>query len=337
MKLGKYLKDKFVTLVSFMLFMFLTSILLWLFHSSKELLIMYSVLAVIFLLIAVGWDFIRRKKYYDKLLKNLEQLDKKYLVLETIKEPDFYEGKLNSQIMYEINKNMAENVKQYEKNVVDFKEYIEMWVHEVKLPISSLLLMCHNNKGSVEKKYIKQIKRLDNYTEQVLYYVRSEHAEKDYCIKEVPLKKVVRDVALKNKDDLLEQEIDFIVDEMEHKVSTDYKWLVFILNQIISNSMKYKRQNVTSKIHLWEEEIGNRIILHIKDNGIGIPDQDLPKVYKKSFTGENGRKHAKSTGMGLYIVKSLCDRLGHGILIKSVEGEYTEVSLVFAKNDWYKM
>lgn len=337
MKLGKYLKDKVVTLVSFMMFMFLTSILLWLFHSSVELLIMYGVLAFLFILIAISWDFIRRKKYYDRLLKNLEQLDKKYLVLETINEPNFYEGKLNSQIMYEINKSMAENVKQYEKNVVDFKEYIEMWVHEVKLPISSLLLMCHNNKGSVEKKYVKQIKRLDNYTEQVLYYVRSEHAEKDYCIKEVPLKKVVKDVALKNKDDLLEQEIDFIVDEMEYVVFTDYKWLVFILNQIVSNSMKYKRKNVTSKIHLWEEEIGNRINLHIKDNGIGIPEQDLPRVYEKSFTGENGRKHAKSTGMGLYIVKSLCDRLGHGILIKSVEGEYTEVSLVFAKNDWYKM
>lgn len=337
MKIGKYLKDKVVTLVSFMMFMFLTSILLWLFHSSKELLIMYGVLTILFLLVSVGWDFIKRKKYYDSLLKNLEQLDKKYLVLETIGEPDFYEGKLNNQIMYEINKSMAENVKQYEKNVLDFKDYIEMWVHEVKLPISSLLLMCHNNKGSIEKKYVKQIKRLDNYTEQVLYYVRSEHAEKDYCIKEVPLKKVIRDVALKNKDDLLEQEMDFLVDEMEYIVFTDYKWLVFILNQIISNSMKYKRKDVTSKIHLWEEEIGNRIILHIKDNGVGIPEQDLPRIYEKSFTGENGRKHAKSTGMGLYIVKSLCDRLGHKILIKSVEGEYTEVSLVFAKNDWYKM
>ncbi|MDE7426005.1 MAG: sensor histidine kinase [Lachnospiraceae bacterium] len=337
MKFGKYLKDKWVTLTSFGTFMLLTSVLLWLFHSSMELLVMYSVLAVLFLLIDFGWDYFKRKKYYDKLLNNLEQLDKKYLVLETVNEPDFYEGKLNSQIIYEINKSMAENVKQYEKNVLDFKEYIEMWVHEVKLPISSLLLMCHNNKGNLEKKYIKQIKRLDNYTEQVLYYVRSEHAEKDYCIKEVPLKKVVRDVAIKNKDDLLEQEIDFIVDEMEYIVSTDYKWLVFILNQIISNSMKYKRKDVTSSIHLWEEEIGNRILLHIRDNGIGIPEQDLPKVFEKSFTGENGRKHAKSTGMGLYIVKSLCDRLGHGILIKSVEGEYTEVSLVFAKNDFYKM
>lgn len=337
MKLGKYLKDKCVTLVSFVSFMLLTTMLLWLFHPSMELLVMYSVLAILFLFIALGWDYIKRKKYYDKLLNNLEQLDKKYLVLETVREADFYEGKLNSQIMYEINKSMAENVKQYERRMLEFKEYIEMWVHEVKLPISSLLLMCHNNKGNIEKKYIKQIKRLDNYTEQVLYYVRLEHAEKDYCIKEVSLKKVVRDVAMKNKDDLLEQKIDFVVDEMKNVVFTDYKWLVFILNQIISNSMKYKRKDIILEIHLWEEEMGNQIYLHIRDNGIGIPEQDLPKVFEKSFTGENGRKHAKSTGMGLYIVKSLCDRLGHGILIQSVEGEYTKVSFVFAKNDFYKM
>lgn len=337
MKFGKYLKDKWVTWISFGTFMLLTSMLLWLFHSSTELLVMYSVLAVLFFMVAFGWDYMKRKNYYDKLLNNLEQLDKKYLVLETVNEPHFYEGQLNSQIMYEVNKSMAENVKQYERNVLDFKEYIEMWVHEVKLPISSLLLMCHNSKGIIEKKYIKQIKRLDNYTEQILYYVRSEHAEKDYCIKEVPLKKVVRDVALKNKNDLLELKIDLIVDEMEYAVYTDYKWLVFILNQVISNSMKYKRKDVTPKIHLWEEETGNKILLHIRDNGIGIPEQDLPKVFEKSFTGENGRKHAKSTGMGLYIVKSLCDRLGHGILIKSVEGEYTEVSLGFAKNEFYKM
>lgn len=337
MKLGKYLKDKWVTLVSFVSFMLLTTILLWLFRSSMELLIMYSVLAVLFLFIALGCDYIKRKKYYDKLLNNLEQLDKKYLVLETVKEPDFYEGKLNSQIMYEINKSMSENVKQYERSVLDFKEYIEMWVHEVKLPISSLLLMCHNNKGILEKKYIEQIKRLDNYTEQVLYYVRSEHAEKDYCIKEVPLNKIVRNVAIKNKDDLLEQGIDLIVEKLECTVFTDSKWLVFILNQIISNSMKYKKEGVPPQIHLWEEEMENRIFLHIRDNGIGIPERDLSKVYEKSFTGENGRKHAKSTGMGLYIVKSLCERLGHSILIQSVEGEYTKVSLIFAKHDFYKM
>lgn len=337
MKPSKYLKDKLVTLIFFGTFMLLTIILLELFHLSLELRIMYSTLGILFFMIALGWDYFRRKEYYDKLLQNVEQLDKKYLVLETLKEPDFYEGKLNWQVMYDIHKSMAENVKQYERSVLDFKEYIEMWVHEMKLPISSLLLMCYNNKGAMDKKYVEQIKRLDNYTEQILYYVRSEHAEKDYCIKEVPLKKIVRDVALKNKDDLLEQEIDFIVDKMESVVSTDSKWLVFILNQIISNSIKYKKDNVTLKIHLWEEELENRIFLHIRDNGIGIPERDLPKVYQKSFTGENGRKHEKSTGMGLYIVKSLCDRLGHGICIQSVEEEYTEVCLIFSQNDFYKM
>lgn len=335
MKLGKYLADKIVTLVCFGLFMTLTIFLLDLFQLSPELTIMYVVLGILFFLVALSWDFIRRKKYYDILMFNVEQLDKKYLVLETLKQPDFYEGKLNNQVMYDINKSMAEEVKKYERNLTDYKEYIEMWVHEVKLPISTLMLMCHNDRGNLEKKFVEQIKRMDNYIDQILYYVRSEHAEKDYCIKEVSLKKVIRDVAIKNKDDLLEQNIEFRVEKLEAKVFTDAKWLAFILNQIISNSMKYKKTEEEAVIHIWEEEVEQKIIFHIWDNGIGIPERDLPRVYEKSFTGENGRKRTKSTGMGLYIAKSLCDRLGHGISIQSVVNEYTEVCLIFGKHDFW--
>ena len=100
------------------------------------------------------------KNYYDELINNTEGLDKKYFVSETMKEPSFYEGQIHYQILQDINKSMIENVKIYENSVNDFKDYVEMWVHKVKLPILSLRLMCHNDK--MDKKYVEQIKRIDD-------------------------------------------------------------------------------------------------------------------------------------------------------------------------------
>ena len=137
---------------------------------------------------------------------------------------------------------MIENIKNIEQSKTDFKEFVELWIHEVKLPISSLVLKCHNNKDKYSDELLSIIRKLDNYVDQVLYYVRSEETEKDFVISEVNLKDVVKNVALKNKDDLLENNIDFEVSVDALKVNTDSKWLEYIINQIINNSIKYKKE-----------------------------------------------------------------------------------------------
>ena len=123
-----------------------------------------------------------------------------------------------------------------------------------------------------------------------------------------------------------------------HDVCTDSKWLEFILNQIISNSIKYRDEKKTdgSVIKIYVIKNDKSTVLNIYDNGIGIPAADLPRVFDKSFTGENGHAYPKATGMGMYIVKNLCEKLGHKITIESVKGEYTLVSIEFFKNDFYK-
>ena len=197
--------------------------------------------------------------------------------------------------------------------------------------------MNHNQKSKVDKRYVEQIRRIDDYVDQILYFVRSENAEKDYLIKEANLKKIINNVAMKNKDDLLESNISFIVEAKDEMVLTDSKWLEFIINQIVSNSIKYKRDDVDSVIKLKVEEHSKQIDLHIYDNGIGITKKDIKRVFEKTFTGENGRSRSKSTGMGLYIVKRLCEKLGHKIAVKSVPNEYTDVVISFSKNDFYKI
>ncbi len=337
MKWKKYVKDSGLTIILRAIWLVVMIGIMMMFHIPYTLLIIFCVLYGMLEMFIFLWDYLRKKKFFDTLIRNLERLDKKYLVLETIEEPSFYEGKLMCQILYDIDKSMCENVNQFKKSVEEFKDYIEMWVHEVKLPLASLRLMCHNHKNDISKRYVEQIRKIDKFTEQVLYYVRSEHAEKDFLIKEVPLDKMITKVALNHKDDLLDNHIEFQVEQLETVVLTDGKWLEFILNQIINNAIKYRDEKKESFIRITAEDLEDRTILHVKDNGIGIAESDLGRVFEKSFTGENGRRQAKSTGMGLYIANKLCGILGHLLRIESCKEQYTMVSITFAKNEYYKM
>ena len=337
MKFTSYLKDKMYVILLFLGTHSITLLFLFAFKVEKSLIIVLSLLNLLFIILSLTIDFFRKQKFYTHLLENINNLDKAYLVLETIEKPNFYEGKLITQALYEINKSMAETVKILETQTNDFKEYIEMWIHEVKIPIASLILMTHNHKEKFNKKMLEQMHRIDTYVEQVLYYVRSENAEHDYLIKEIELKNIINNVALKNKDELLENNIEFQVENVNFLVNTDAKWLEFILNQIINNSIKYKKENISSYIKIEGREEKDKIYLSILDNGIGILESDIKRVFEKTYTGTNGRIKTKSTGMGLYIAKNLCMKLGHTIEIKSKEQEFTKVIIKFSKNEFYKV
>ena len=334
MKLSKYLKTNYLIILLFIVIIGIIDLMLVSFKTDRQAVIGVSITAIVGFVLYMIYDFNRRKKFYNKLLNDLDLLDQKYLITEMIDKPDFYEGEIFYDALYEIDKSMAEKIKEYSLSIQDFKEYIEMWIHEVKLPLASLNLIVHNHKELSDKKITEQLKRLDDDIEQVLYYVRSENAEKDYLIKETDLSKVISNVAMKNKDILLENKIDFIVEVDNQRVLTDSKWLEFIVNQIVSNSIKYIRNSVEHLIKITAEENNKSIILNIYDNGIGIEKSDIPKVFDKTFTGNNGRKIETSTGMGLYITKQLCKKLGHKIMIDSKENEYTKVSILFNKDDF---
>ena len=335
MKFRNYFKDNLYSIFIFLICYLINLLIFLAFKVDKSVIISSSFLYVICFLLILLIPYFRKKKFYTDLLANIEVLDKAYLVLETLTKPEFYEGELLYQALYEINKSMNENVRLIEESLQDFKEYIEMWIHEVKIPLSTLVLMSNNHKEYFDKKIKLQLKRLEDYVDQVLYYARSENAEKDYLIKEIDLAKVIKNVGLKNMDDLLENKIDYIVEDINIKVLTDSKWLEFILGQIVNNSIKYKRNIKNSYIKITIKEEKDKITLIIEDNGIGIKNSDLKQVFDKSFTGENGRNINKSTGMGLFIAKNMCKKLGHKIDIESKYNKYTKVYITFAKNKYY--
>ncbi len=338
MKLGKYLKDNIWLSLLFILTLGISWLIFLAFKCPKEVIISLTIILIIFFCLALFIPFIRKNKFYTELLANIDALDKSYLVLETLVSPDFYEGELLCQALYAINKSMNENVKLITKQFKDFQEYIEMWVHEVKIPLATLELISNNHQDKFDNKTKLQLKKLEDYVNQVLYYARCKNAEKDYLIKETNLAKIIKNVGVKNMVLLLEKKIDYkVLLKKDIYVLTDAKWLEFILEQIINNSIKYKRKIKNAYIKIEVKEEIDKTILMIEDNGIGIKEADLKQVFTKSFTGQNGRDIEKSTGMGLYIAKSMCQKLGHKIAIQSVWGEYTKVFITFAKDKFYEV
>ncbi len=336
MKLQYYLRDRLPFIFFFCIAQCFVFLMLFCFQAKLELVILILMIEVTAGISSLGYGFLAKRTFYNSLLDNLSTLDKKYYIVEMLPQPNTYEEKIVVDTLYLINKSMIDNIKKREAEIRDFKDFVELWIHEVKIPIASMMLKCHNNPNSFSNDFVKELGRLSDYADQILYYIRGEYAENDFDFSDVDLKKVIKNLSLKNKDALIDNGIDYKVDIPKIVVSSDAKWLEFIINQLINNSIKY-RADRGARIIISAYEQENRVYLKVYDNGIGIPKKDLGRVFEKSFTGENGRRRTKSTGMGLFIVKNLCNKLGHSVEIRSGKNKFTEVEIVFSKNDLYKM
>ncbi len=336
MKSFDYIKDRLTAIIIMVIAVIVIVIFMAAFRSPLELICAVVVVIALAACAACVLDYLRRRTFYDKLIGNLDELDKKYLISEMIEEADFYEARLIADILKATNKSMCDNVAFYKHENRSFREYIDMWVHEVKLPVSSLALMLHND-GNSDNKSAEQLRRIDSAVDTVLYYARCENAERDYIIKEISLKTAVRNAVIKCREDIQLNNITLDVNVPDIMVMTDGKWLEFMLVQLISNSIKYRNDNRESIIKITAEESAESAKLHFYDNGIGIQKSDLAYIFDRSFTGENGRIRSKSTGMGLYIVRNLCEKLGHTVNAESNQGKFTEITITFGKNDFFKM
>ena len=247
-----------------------------------------------------------------------------------LKKPNFYDGEIFYQILYDINKSMIENVKEYNLSITDFKEYVEMWIHEVKTPLAAAKLILENHPSEITQAMDEEMQQINYYLEQALYYARSNSVEKDYLVKELSLKEVVENAIKANAKSLIGNKIKIKIENLDQTIFSDEKWVLFILNQVISNAVKYKKEE--AEISFCARCEKNEILLEIRDNGIGISPKDLPRITDKGYTGTTGRNYQKSTGMGLYLCKKLCNKLQLSFYIESKEEEYTKVTIGFPRN-----
>ena len=273
-------------------------------------------------------EFIKYNRYLKNLTHTIDGLDKKYLLSEVINEPRFQEERIINEVLKECNKSMHENVKHYKDEQIEYREYIETWVHEIKTPIASAKLILENDDSNLSSRINYEMKRVEGFIEQVLYYARSSDVSKDYIIKKFSLRNVVMKAVKNNSRDFINRNIKLNIKEVEGTIFSDAKWVEFIINQIIINAVKFSIPN-KGEVSIFSKINENNIILTIEDNGIGISEKDIDRVFEKGFTGENGRKFGKSTGIGLYLCKKLCDKLGIGISLISKEGLGTKVNIVF--------
>ena len=233
---------------------------------------------------------------------------------------------------------MYENVNKYKYMGEEYKDYIELWIHEIKIPIASGKMIIENNKNEITKSIEEELDKVENYIEQALFYARSNTVEKDYYIKTAILKEIVNESIKKNKKQLMNEKISLDLHDLDIEVKTDNKWIVFILNQIVQNSIKYRKQDSTLEIEIYAQQGKNNNILYIKDNGIGIKKGEITRVFEKGFTGTNGRlSNKKSTGIGLYLCKKLCEKIGIAIELNSVQNEGTEIRIVFPNDSHIDM
>ncbi|OQR55965.1 HAMP domain-containing sensor histidine kinase [Bacillus sp. CDB3] len=332
MNIGEFIKDKMLVIVSnVLIFIILASILLM---ADVQFIIIFFAFCIWFfpLISYMAIEFIKCKNYYNEINGILENLDKKYLLPEVVEETNFIHGEKINSILREISRDMHENVKKYRDMQMDYREYIETWVHEIKTPIASTKLIIENNQNEVTNKIDSQMDRIEGFVEQVLYYSRSNNVNKDYIIKPINLDNVVRNVIKRNYRDFIHKRIKLDIQDIDEIVYSDGKWVEFIINQIIGNSIKYSN-NKESMIRIYSIKKANSVILTIEDNGVGILPKDINRVFEKGFTGENGRRFSKSTGMGLYLCEKLCSKLGLKIGIESEVNKGTRVTLIFPLSD----
>lgn len=332
-----FFKEKAITILLLLFGIITIEIFLMAYNVGMFIKIYIPLIIMGLYMISIIIEYFKRKKFYDNLLNMLEELDEKYLITEIIKTPNFLEGQIFKNSLEQIDKSMLENVNKYKYMTEDYKEYIELWIHEIKIPIATSKMVIENNKNAITKSIDEELDKVENYIEQALFYARSNTVEKDYYIRKVFLKEIINESIKKNKSSLIQEKISIDIHDLDIEVNTDNKWIVFILNQIIQNSIKYRKKE-NSVIEIYANQGKENVILYIKDNGIGIKQGEITRVFEKGFTGTNGRlSNKKSTGIGLYLCKKLCNKLGIGIELNSVQNEGTEVKLVFPKDSYIEL
>lgn len=297
-------------------------------NSISAVLLILVVWALV-LLTGLFLTYWTRKRQMQKLLDMVGQLSERYLISEVIELPEQAEDQVYYQLLKMAGKSMLEQIGEVRRERLEYKEYIEQWIHEIKTPITAMKLLCENHRTDWTKELLMELEKTNRFTEQALYYARSEHTEKDYSVREMALAQVVYQAIADNKYLLLQSGVRLEVEEMEDTVYSDEKWVRFILNQLIANAVKYRSEQPVLRFSTRRQQ--DQVVLKVEDNGIGISPADLPRIFEKGFTGQNGRMVQQSTGIGLYLCKRLCDKLGIGIAVESSE-QGTAISLAFHIN-----
>lgn len=291
------------------------------------LLILFLTLFLIFLVVLLHDCYCQYKRFWE-LETIFQNLDQKYLFAECIQKPrGLYEQKI-FDLTRRAARAMISAVSDAQAAQKEYREYVESWVHEIKSPITAATLICRRSADSeIRRKLTRELAQIESHVERALFYARAESAEKDFMIRQCMLSELAAKAISQHRALLQQNDIRIEMDGLDQIVFTDSKWTIFILGQLLQNAARYHGKHPA--IILCARHLGKQILLTVKDNGIGIPAHELPRVCDRGFTGSNGRIRGGSTGMGLYLCKKLAECLDLGLAVTSEEGRGTTVTLTF--------
>ena len=278
--------------------------------------------------------FLYKKKEYKSLELTMELLDKKYLISEVAKKRGDYQQKFYMELVRRACKSKMDELNEEEKQNLEYKEYIDSWIHEVKTPITAIQLMCDNERNAITDRIKLETKKVEMDIERMLYYSKSGETWKDYVIARHSLREIIESSIMKVYQIFIYNGVKIDMQVEEEVVYTDAKWSSFIITQILLNCVQYKGEETLSiRIYAQKEKEGIRLI--IEDNGLGIKPEEINHIFEKGYVGSNGRKNERSSGMGMYICKRLCNKLDIGLQAVSEYGKYTKMILTFGEGTFY--
>lgn len=332
MKMKAYIKNHWLTLFCFLISQgfLLLFFYLWNFPMIKALFLLCinSVLAFV----SFSYDYWRRRQYYQKWHAYEEQLTEKQLLGVLCPPASFQEAKEMNALAQTMTESYQYQLIHLQQKQQQYYEYIQLWVHEMKLPLASLQLLTENQHLS-EKEVQTQVQRLNTLVEQTLFYAKSDLVAKDYHIQTLSSLAVVQEALQNLASDFIQTKVQLKFSKTDLLVQGDKQWLLFIMQQLLSNSIKYRRaQGACIQLSFVETSEDKRWVL--QDNGQGISPKDLPHVFEKGYTGAKGRQNKRATGFGLYLCKTLSEQLNIRLELRSQEGVGTEVCLIFPKYDF---
>lgn len=341
MKFTKFLADRKISILCFSLLMVFISLVIHLdtaFKVSAANILYIDLVSTSFFILYL----IVRYLYYKSYFKALNDIvrDESDEIINRLPTPKSYKQTLFQQVLEASYNEQSAKIQRLQEQKKEYEEFITSWVHQVKNPIAVSRLLIENNSSFPNKDTLysieEELDKIENYIEQALYYSKIDDFSKDYLINEVELNRLVKEAVKKQAKTFINKKITIEIQNTDLMVITDKKWLLFILNQVLSNSLKYTSIGGKIKIYGLIEVRVQKLV--IEDNGIGIKPEDLDRVFDKGFTGYNGRENYKATGIGLYLSKKLSIKLGHDMSVESKYGEYTKVAIIFPKHlDYFEV
>ncbi|WP_199624713.1 sensor histidine kinase [Paenibacillus alkalitolerans] len=320
-----FIRDHIPLIGIYSIQLFLVTLIYWLDGYSNAAIMMYAVLLSGSVLIGyLAFRYINNKTFYSRLEHPLFSMEE--VAVDSPQSP----------IAESLQKLLLSHYRHYQTELLNYKhkigahiQFVNQWVHQMKTPISVIHLMIQDEDDPRFSAIGDEVDRLKKGLETVLYTARLESFEHDMYVETLDLEAVVRSVASAQKRLFIRKRVfPSIRFDTTITVASDEKWLSFLLTQLITNAVRYTARD-NGKIYLRGYNTSTNSVLEIRDEGVGISKSDLPRVFEPYFTGENGRHFQESTGMGLYLVKQICDKLGHQVELESEAGRGTVVRILF--------